>query len=76
MLRDTALEIFVVGGHTHMLSFATRAVRDQLFERLVAGRRLPNRIDYDAIIAGGVFRDSVTTRWQARRRRSNAPAPP
>jgi hypothetical protein len=30
MLRDTALEIFVFGGRTHMLNFATKAVRDQV----------------------------------------------
>ena len=64
LLRDTAFEIFLVGGRTHLVGFATRAVRDGVYERLVSGNRLPARVDYEAKVAGGLLRDSITTLWQ------------
>jgi hypothetical protein len=64
LLRDTALEIFLIGGRTHLVGFATRALRDSVYDRLVAGNRLPARVDYEAKVAGGLLRDSITTLWQ------------
>ena len=65
LLRDTALELFLINGFTFLIAFASRDDRDKIFQTL-SSRNLPNRMAYDSdvILEGSILRASVTQKWQ------------
>ncbi|KAL6046069.1 WD repeat and FYVE domain-containing protein 3 [Balamuthia mandrillaris] len=63
LLKNTALEIFLTTGRTHLLAFAETAERDNIYDKLLS-MDLPNRVDYESEVSGNLLRSSITDKWK------------
>lgn len=63
LLKNNALEIFLITGRNSLISFDTQADRDAVYEAFLT-RELPNRVNYDDEVSGNLLRLSITERWQ------------
>ncbi len=65
LLRDMAMELFLIDGCTFLIAFNTKEDRDKAYEML-SGRNLANRISYesDVVLRNTLLRVSITQKWQ------------
>jgi hypothetical protein len=61
LLRDMALELFLIDGRTFLIAFASMEERDKIYNNL-NGRNLVNRISYesDVVLQNTLLRVSIT----------------
>jgi hypothetical protein len=62
LLKNNALEIFLLTGKTYLLAFENQSERDQVYDQIMA-LELPNRVDYEYEVSGGMLKKSITKKW-------------
>jgi len=63
LLKNNAIEIFLITGKTSLLAFDSTAERDAIYDALLT-RELPNRINYDDEVNGTLLKLSINEKWQ------------
>ncbi len=62
LLKNNALEIFLTNGKTYLLAFETQSERDSVYDKIMS-LDLPNRVDYEYEVSGGMLKKSITKKW-------------
>lgn len=62
LLKNNALEIFLLTGKTYLLAFENQSERDKVYDQIMA-LELPNRVDYEYEVSGGMLKKSITKKW-------------
>eukprot|EP01114_Cavostelium_apophysatum_P014246 TRINITY_DN3646_c0_g1_i2.p1 TRINITY_DN3646_c0_g1~~TRINITY_DN3646_c0_g1_i2.p1 ORF type:complete len:2996 (+),score=922.89 TRINITY_DN3646_c0_g1_i2:247-9234(+) len=63
LLKNNALELFLTNGKTYLLAFENEQERDASYDAILSSD-LPNRVDYEYEVSGGILKMSVTARWK------------
>lgn len=62
-LKNVAIELFLINGKTYLLIFETDQDRDNFYEEILT-RDLPNRVNYQEEVGGGLIKASLTEKWK------------
>lgn len=63
LLKNNAMEIFLTNGKTYLLAFEHLEDRDTVYEQIMS-LNLPNRVDYESEVSGGMLKMSITKKWK------------
>jgi len=63
LLKNNAMEVFLTNGKTYLLAFEQLSDRDSAWHSICAFE-MPNRVDYEAEVTGGMLRMGITKKWQ------------
>ncbi|KNC49528.1 WD repeat and FYVE domain-containing protein 3 [Thecamonas trahens ATCC 50062] len=64
LLKNCALEIFLLTGTTMLFAFESERIRDEAYKAFLKSE-LPNRIDYESSMSGSLIRKSVLDKWRS-----------
>src|SRR4051812_39507875 len=60
---SNSMEVFLINGKTYLLAFENEQDRDSAYDSILS-LELPNRVDYEYEVSGGMLKMSVTKKWK------------